>query len=333
MRSGINLNFEERILQQSDLVRFPTLGTSMPARIPDPGHAEGRIKQFGIRPGLVSSLYDMRVSEQFGGSAYTDPCVSIATFIAATGTGVIEHGDPAQPEVRIPYVSGYTYVSFMRNRTFGRYELPLGSRFFGVEVRASLEFLERLEALHLFEKASADHPLHLVSTAGLWIGRFPLARVIRETTQRLLDAGLEQGDDLSVEARSLDILTAAIAIMREPLYCGSVRLARDIRKLDEARALIMTDVARPWTIAALAREVGLSERRLKTGFREYLGQPVHGFLLRSRLHAAKAMLDKRDRSITEIALAVGYANPSHFAHLFRREFGVKPSTYSASFGD
>ena len=80
----------------------PALGTSMPVRIPDPGHAEGRIKQFGIRPGLVTSLYDMRVSEQFGGSAYTEPCVSIATFIAATGTGVIEGSDPAQPDIRIP---------------------------------------------------------------------------------------------------------------------------------------------------------------------------------------------------------------------------------------
>lgn len=330
MRTGINLNFEERILQQSDLVRFPALGTSMPARIPDPGHAEGQIKQFGIRPGLVATLYDMRVSEQFGGSAYSEPCVSIATFIAATGTGVIERGDPAQADIRIPYVSGNTYVSFIRARTFGRYELPLGSHFFGVEVRAGLEFLQRLNALHLFENASADHPLHLVSTAGLWIGRFPLARVIKETALRLLDAGLQHGDDLSVEARSLDILTAAIAMMREPLYCGSVRLARDIRKLDEARTLIVTDVARPWTIAALAREVGLSERRLKSGFREYLGQPVHGFLLRSRLHAAKAMLDRHDRTITEIALAVGYANPSHFAHLFRREFGVTPSAYSGA---
>ena len=36
---------------------------------------------------------------------------------------------------------------------------------------------------------------------------------------------------------------------------------------------------------------------------------------------------KRRRSVVDIALDVGYANPSHFAQLFRRETGLAPSDY------
>lgn len=329
MRTGISLNWEERVLAQSDLARTPALGTSVPDRFPDHRRAQGRIQQFGIRPGLVASLYDVCVLEPFDGTAFAEPCLSIAAFIAASGTGVIERCGP-EPSIRIPYLSDYTYISFIRGRTFGRYELVTGSRFLGVEVRASLELLERLNALQLFESASASHPLHFVSTDSFWIGRLPLARAVKAATLRLLDAGLEHRDDLSVEARSLDILTAAIALMREPLAGNTMRVTRDARKLTAAKTLMMADMARPWRIADVARQVGLSEKRLKAGFREYFGEPVHGFLQRSRLQAAKAMLGRDDASITDIALAVGYANPSHFAHLFRREFGISPSAYLAS---
>jgi AraC family transcriptional regulator len=36
---------------------------------------------------------------------------------------------------------------------------------------------------------------------------------------------------------------------------------------------------------------------------------------------------KRRKSVATVALEVGYASPSHFAQLFRRETGVSPSDY------
>lgn len=327
MRTGQSLNFEERVLAQSELARFPTLGTSVPNRIPDSRCAQGQVKQFGIRSGLLTSLYDLYVTEEFGGAAYTEPCLSVATFIAASGVGVVDRRDAGVQDIRIPYSSGYTYVSFIRARTFGRYEFPVGSRFLGVEVRASLDYLERLNALECLRSVSTDHPLHLLSTDTLWMGRLSLNPATRATALRLLEAGLQHADDLSVEACSLDILTAAIGIMRAPSAARPSRPDRDARKLMAAKSLMVSDVARSWTISALARQVGLSEKRLKTGFRVSFGVPVHAFLQRSRLEAAKAMLEQHDGSITDIALAVGYANPSHFAKLFRRAFGMRPSAY------
>jgi AraC family transcriptional regulator len=42
---------------------------------------------------------------------------------------------------------------------------------------------------------------------------------------------------------------------------------------------------------------------------------------------AKRLLRVTTRSLVEIALDVSYANPSHFAQLFRKETGLSPSDY------
>lgn len=46
-----------------------------------------------------------------------------------------------------------------------------------------------------------------------------------------------------------------------------------------------------------------------------------------RMDAARRLLRETRKSVVEVALDVGYANPSHFAQLFRRETGLSPSDY------
>lgn len=46
-----------------------------------------------------------------------------------------------------------------------------------------------------------------------------------------------------------------------------------------------------------------------------------------RTHEAKRLLRETKQSVVAVGLDVGYANPSHFAQLFRRETGLSPSDY------
>ncbi|MBS7810300.1 helix-turn-helix transcriptional regulator [Roseococcus pinisoli] len=78
-------------------------------------------------------------------------------------------------------------------------------------------------------------------------------------------------------------------------------------------------------LMGLARQVGLNEKKLKAGFRTQFGTSVIGFLQDVRLRAAHRLLLEGRSSVTEVAMAVGYANPSHFALMFRRRYGVSPS--------
>ena len=45
---------------------------------------------------------------------------------------------------------------------------------------------------------------------------------------------------------------------------------------------------------------------------------------------AKEMLSERTLSVSDVSAAVGYRDPSHFAALFRREFGVSPGEFRRS---
>jgi AraC family transcriptional regulator len=49
--------------------------------------------------------------------------------------------------------------------------------------------------------------------------------------------------------------------------------------------------------------------------------------LGSRIGVARRLLRETRKSVVDVALEVGYLNPSHFAQLFRRQTGLCPSDY------
>ncbi|MEG0894281.1 MAG: helix-turn-helix transcriptional regulator, partial [Oscillospiraceae bacterium] len=51
------------------------------------------------------------------------------------------------------------------------------------------------------------------------------------------------------------------------------------------------------------------------------------YLLKVRMTKASDMLVGTDNSILKIATAVGYKDLSHFSSVFKRFFGIAPTTY------
>lgn len=98
------------------------------------------------------------------------------------------------------------------------------------------------------------------------------------------------------------------------------RLAEAIRgQLDDRHSL-----------EALARLVDMDVRRFTAAFRRAFGMSPWQYVLRARLDAAARMLLQGREPVTEVALATGFATPSHFATAFTRRFGVSPSRFRAA---
>jgi transcriptional regulator GlxA family with amidase domain len=94
-----------------------------------------------------------------------------------------------------------------------------------------------------------------------------------------------------------------------------------------ATQLLRADLTRHWTVAELARAVGVSRAVLARRFAAAMGEPPQRWLTRSRLERAAALLGAADDGLAAIAAAVGYDSEFAFSRAFRREFGVAPGAY------
>jgi AraC-like DNA-binding protein len=105
-----------------------------------------------------------------------------------------------------------------------------------------------------------------------------------------------------------------LAALREP------QLARAV-------ALIHRQPERPWTVATLAAEAGMSRSHFAERFAAVLGRPPLAYLAEWRLHVARVLLRRGTLRVHEVARRVGYGSEAAFATAFRRAVGESPGTY------
>ena len=81
------------------------------------------------------------------------------------------------------------------------------------------------------------------------------------------------------------------------------------------------------TTASLAALFHLDEHYLCRLFKSQMGMPPTQYLNGYRVEKAQTLLKNTDRSITDIALAVGFDDASYFARIFKKHTGVTPREY------
>ena len=84
-----------------------------------------------------------------------------------------------------------------------------------------------------------------------------------------------------------------------------------------------------FNVEGLADAVGLSRVQLHRRVKELTGISVGEFIRNIRLQQAARLLSEGDITVSQVAYAVGFANPTHFSAAFKRHFGVTPSEYMA----
>jgi len=140
-------------------------------------------------------------------------------------------------------------------------------------------------------------------------------------------------DPLEAEETMLRIFARLVAsayrakgeAVRTPPPARAAVRRRDRDLAQNAKAELAHALGAPAPLADVARRLGTSPFRLCRVFRRETGSTVHGYRTRLRLAAALELLRSPHRSITEVALALGYSSHSHFTAAFGREYGVTPS--------
>lgn len=90
--------------------------------------------------------------------------------------------------------------------------------------------------------------------------------------------------------------------------------------------LLHAEPAAPWTVAELARRVGVSRATLARRFTALVGVPVITHLREHRLELAADLLRTTDRTLAAVAREVGFADAFSLSAAYRRRTGRSPST-------
>lgn len=130
---------------------------------------------------------------------------------------------------------------------------------------------------------------------------------------------------LHLEGKGLELMAAIVDQLELERSARAPLCRSDIERLERARHLLLARMDAPPSLPELARLVGLNEVKLKTGFRALFGNSVFAYLRTERLTEARRLLQRGRASVSEVALRVGYDNPSKFAAAFRKQFGMPPS--------
>ena len=125
---------------------------------------------------------------------------------------------------------------------------------------------------------------------------------------------------------------AAVRLFREILAQLGARPERSGHLEERIRQVLLaarTDPSRRWKVSEMAETAGLSSRRFREVFASQVGLSCRQYLLWIRLEAAIREL-ARDASLTEAALAAGFADAAHLTRTFRRMVGIPPSAIAQS---
>ena len=95
-------------------------------------------------------------------------------------------------------------------------------------------------------------------------------------------------------------------------------------KLSSVIQMMEQNIEEPISPSILAQDVGMSTRQLERLFRRYLNRSPKRYYMELRLQKARNLLMQTDMSVINVALACGFASPSHFSKCYRAHYDTTP---------
>ncbi len=120
----------------------------------------------------------------------------------------------------------------------------------------------------------------------------------------------------------LSILTMVITQSEE-----SHGIDKQIACITQIADLIRQNPDKTFTVCELAGKVGLSQTHFINLFRKTTGLPPVKFQIECRIQRSKELLLESRRTISDIALQLGFNSHQHFTDTFSRIVGVPPSRW------
>jgi AraC-like DNA-binding protein len=206
-------------------------------------------------------------------------------------------------------------VASTEDKTRSFFELSMADHFFQDLVTGDSEFLTRFH----------DHRTVNLPASAYTASMVPAMYNIISDMQLTPYKGRLK--EIYLEAKAIELFLMQVGQLdREEGHSGrrSGLQPDDIDRLQEIREYITLNYHQPFTIVGLARQAGINQMKLKTGFKELFNTTVFGYLHDIRMKEAKRLLLDERLLVGEVADRIGYRHAHHFTAAFKRKFGILP---------
>jgi AraC-like DNA-binding protein len=206
-------------------------------------------------------------------------------------------------------------VAPTEDKTRSFFELSMADHFFQDLVTEESEFLMRFHDHRTVNIPDSGH------TGSMVPGMYDIIRDMQATSYK------GRLKEIYLEAKAIELFLMQVGQLdRQDGHLGrpSGLQPGDIDRLQEIKEYITLNYHRPFTIIGLARQAGINQMKLKTGFKELFNTTVFGYLHDIRMKEAKRLLLDERLWVGEVADRIGYQHAHHFTAAFKRKFGVLP---------
>lgn len=155
-------------------------------------------------------------------------------------------------------------------------------------------------------------------------------RNVEATMRRLAMEAMAPGHE---SLRLVDALAETLKVdVARYLRAGEVgprgHLARwQVNRIEDH---VLANLGAKLSVAELAELVQISPGHLMRSFRETTGVTVYQYILQRRMERACQLLSETQIPLKQLALDLGFANPSSFTFAFRKSTGMTPARYRAA---
>jgi AraC-like DNA-binding protein len=132
------------------------------------------------------------------------------------------------------------------------------------------------------------------------------------------------GSGASALLTRLAALTLTMTLRNDPQYSLLFHLSSAPDPIQQSLQLIKSDLAADWSVALLAKKVGMSRTAFAERFRRQTGRTPMEVVTEQRMLFAVDLLQHGKSKIAEISARTGYGSEASFSRRFTRFFGLPP---------
>lgn len=107
------------------------------------------------------------------------------------------------------------------------------------------------------------------------------------------------------------------------------RRSRDSYQVEQCRVYVLKNICKKITVGEIAEHIGLHPNYLSQLFAKAEGITLHDYIQREKMKRAASLLSHSERSISAIALYLGFKSQANFTQVFKKWYAMTPMEYRA----